>query len=79
MPDKFKPIADWRAWRRREDRRLALTIILFLIVVGGIAIGVVYGWSLAATGVVCLAAGAAVFGLLWLILVLVERWTAREE
>ena len=79
MPDKFKPIADWRAWRRREDRRLALTIILFLIVAGGIAIGVVYGWSMAATGVLCLAAGAAVFGLLWLILVLVERWAARED
>ena len=79
MPDKFKPITDLRAWRRREDRRLVLTIILFLIVVGGTAIGVVYGWGMAATGAVCLAAGAAVFGLLWLILALVERWAAREE
>ena len=34
--------------------------------------------STAATGVICLAAGAAVFGSLWLILSLVERWAGRE-
>jgi len=28
-------------------------------------------------GVVCLAAGAAIFGLLWLILTLIERWANR--
>ena len=78
MP-KSRPIVDFRAWRRREDRRLALAIILFLIIVGGTAIGIVYGWGMAATGVLCLAAGASVFGLLWLILILVERWVAREE
>lgn len=78
MP-KSGPIADLRAWRRREDRRLALTIILFLILVGGAAIGVVYGWGLVASGILCLAAGAAIFGLLWLMLGLIERWLAREE
>ncbi len=78
MP-KSRPIADLRAWRRREDRRLALTIILFLILVGGAAIGIVYGWGLVASGTMCLAGGAAIFGLLWLMLGLIERWLAREE
>ena len=52
--------------------------MLFLVIVGGVAIGLVYGWSTAATGVICLVAGAAVFGSLWLILLLVEWWARRE-
>jgi len=78
MPDKPRSILDLRAFRRREDRRLVLVIILFLVIVGGVTIGLVYGWSTAATGAICLAAGAAVFGLLWLILSLVERWAKHE-
>jgi hypothetical protein len=73
------PIIDLRAWQRREDRWLVLVIILFLIIVGGIAIGVVYGWTTAGTGVVCLVVGAAVFGSLWLILTLIERWLGHEK
>ena len=57
---------------------MILVIMLFLVIVGGVTIGLVYGWSTAATGVICLAAGAAVFGSLWLILSLVERWAGRE-
>ena len=57
---------------------MILVIMLFLVIVGGVTIGLVYGWSTAATSVICLAAGAAVFGSLWLILSLVERWAGRE-
>lgn len=78
MPQKPRPIQDLRAFRRREDRRLVLVIMLFLVVVGGVAIGLVYGWNIAAAGVLCLVGGAAVFGLIWLILQLVERWANRE-
>jgi hypothetical protein len=78
MPDRRRSIADLRAFRRREDRRLVVVIMLFLVIVGGVAIGLVYGWSTAATGAICLVAGAAVFGLLWLLLSLVERWAKRE-
>jgi len=78
MPDRRRSIADLRAFRRREDRRLVVVIMLFLVIVGGVAIGLVYGWSTAATGVICLVAGAAVFGSLWLILLLVEWWARRE-
>ena len=78
MPKRPRPLQDLRAFRRREDRRLILVIMLFLVVVGGVAIGIVYGWSNAAAGVLCLIGGAAVLGLVWLILLLVERWARRE-
>ena len=79
MPRRPRPVIDLRMFRRREDRRLVLVIMAFLIVVGGLAIGVVYGWSTAGTGVICLVVGAAVFGSLWLILSLIERWLGQEK
>ncbi len=79
MPNRLRPVIDLRAFRRREDRRLVFVIMAFLVVVGGLAIGVVYGWTTAGTGVICLVVGAGVFGLLWLILSLIERWLGREE
>jgi len=78
MPKRPRPLQDLRAFRRREDRRLILVIMLFLVIVGGVAIGIVYGWSNAAAGALCLVGGAAVLGLIWLILLLVERWAGRE-
>jgi len=78
MPDKPHPITDLRALRRKDERRLMVIIAVFLVVVGGIAIGLVYGWQQAAIGGVCLLVGAAVLGLLWLILSLVEHWANRE-
>lgn len=78
MPDKPRSILDLRAWQRREDRRLMIVIVLFLVVVGGVAIGLVYGPGIAMTGALCLLAGAGLLGLLWLILSLVERWVGRE-
>jgi hypothetical protein len=67
-----------RKHRRLEDRRLVLVIILFIVGVGGAAIALVYGWGLVGSALACLAAGAAIFGLLWLLLSLVERWVKNE-
>jgi hypothetical protein len=78
MSDKSRALPDLRAFRRREDRRLVLVVMTFLVVVGGAAIGVVYGWRTAVTGAVWLLGGAAAIGSLWLILSLVERWVGRE-
>jgi hypothetical protein len=78
MPNQSRPITDLRKHRRLEDRRLVLIIILFIVIVGGIAIGLVYGWSLAISGVVCLIGGAALFGFLWLILSFIERLVKHE-
>jgi len=78
MSDRLHPQADTRALRRREDRQLIVVVMAFLVVVGGAAIGIVYGWQTAVLGAVWLLGGAAVMGLLWLILSLVERWAGRE-
>jgi hypothetical protein len=78
MPGKPRPLLDLRAWQRREDRRLIITIALFLVIVGGVAIGLVYGWGMALTGVLCLMGGAGLLSLLWLIMMLLERWVSRE-
>lgn len=73
MPNRSRPISDLRQHQRREDRRLVLVIVLFLVIVGGAAIGLVYGWALVGSALLCLAGGALVFGLLWLLLSIVER------
>ena len=78
MSNKPHPVADLRALRRKDERQLIVIIAIFLVVVGGIVIGLVYGWQQAAMGGICLLSGAAVLGLLWLILSLVERWAGRE-
>ena len=64
---------DLRAQRRREQRRLFWIVAAFLVVGGTIAIALVYGPPAAALGLACLLAGAGVLGLLWLILLLIER------
>jgi uncharacterized membrane protein len=48
-------------------------------VVGGIVIGLVYGWRSVITGLICLLPGAAGLALLWLLLQLVERWLNRLD
>jgi hypothetical protein len=70
---KSDPPTDLRARRRREQRRLFWVVAAFLVVGGGIAIALVYGPPAAMLGLVCLLAGAGVLGLLWLILLLIER------
>ena len=64
---------DLRAQRRREQRRLFWIVAVFLVVVGGIIIALVYGPPAAGLGLVCLLAGAGVLGLLWLVLLVIER------
>ena len=63
--------------RRKSDRNLALAVVIFLVGVGGTAIALVYGGGAAALGLVCLLAGAGLFGLVWLILTLIGRWAEK--
>ena len=80
MSDRAHPQADTRALRR-QDRQLVVVIMAFLVIVGGAAIGLVYGWQTAVLGAVWLLGGAAAIGLLWLttrVVSLVERWAGRE-
>ncbi len=68
------PPTDTRADRRRLDRNLAWAVVIFLVGVGGALIALIYGRTAVFLGITCLAAGAAIFGLLWLVLTLMERW-----
>ena len=74
MNGSGKP-TDSRANRRREQRRLFWIVAAFLVVVGGLVIALVYGAPAAGLGLVCLLGGAGVLGLLWLILVVMERFS----
>lgn len=78
MNDSAKMGTDRRKRRRQEQRRLLWIVIGFLVVAGAAAIALTYGVPAAALGLVCLLAGGALIFLLWLILVLMERWT-RED
>jgi hypothetical protein len=72
-----RPPTDYRRERRKSDRNLALAVVIFLVGVGGTLIALIYGGGAAALGLVCLLAGAGIFGLLWLILTLMERWAEK--
>jgi len=74
MKDDANRPTDLRARRRREQRRLFWIVAVFLVVVGGVAIALVYGPEAVVLGLVCLLAGAGLLGLLWLFLTLIERW-----
>jgi hypothetical protein len=50
-----------------------------LTVVGGGLVGLLYGRAAAITAVSCLMVAAGVFGLVWLLLSLLERWTKDED
>lgn len=76
-PSAAHAATDYRAMRRRSDRDLALAVVIFLVGVGGTLIALVYGGGAAALGLVCLLTGAGLFGLIWLILTLIERWAER--
>lgn len=76
MREQGEPVSanmDLRQQRRREQRRLLWAVIAFLVVGGTVTIALVYGVPAAALGLVCLLAGAGILGLLWLILLLIER------
>jgi hypothetical protein len=73
-----RPPTDYRAYRRKNERNLAIAVVIALVGVGGALIALIYGGGAAALGLVCLLGGAGIFGLLWLLLSLMERWANRE-
>ena len=73
MKDSTGKPTDPRTQRRREQRRLFWIVAAFLVMVGSIAIALTYGPQAVILGLVGLLAGAGSLGLLWLILLLIER------
>lgn len=72
LPEDRKP-TDPRAQREQEEIRLLRAVAAFLIVGGGLAIGVVYGPRAVALGLTCLVLGVGTLGLLWVLLSAIER------
>ncbi|MFC2029724.1 hypothetical protein ACFLWA_03240 [Chloroflexota bacterium] len=64
---------------RQTQIRLAIGGLLIMLIVGGGLVWLFYGSTTAITAVLCLLAGAGVFGLLWLILSLLERWVKDDD
>jgi uncharacterized membrane protein len=52
---------------------------LILVLVGGGLVWAIYGRAAALTAIGCLLTAAGLFGLLWLILTLLERWVKEDE
>ena len=67
-----------RHWNQTQIR-LILGGLAVLVVIGGGLVWLLYGSAAATTAVACLLGFAAVLGLLWLILGLLERWAKRDE
>jgi hypothetical protein len=65
--------------RRQTQSRLVLGGLLVILGIGGGLVWWIYGGTAAATAVACLLAGAGIFGLLWLILTLLELWVKEDE
>jgi hypothetical protein len=65
--------------RRQTHTRLLLGGALVLVGIGGGLVWVFYGGGAAITAVACLAAAGGLFGLLWVILTLLERWVKEDS
>jgi hypothetical protein len=73
MSDQGDP-TNPRRQRRLEQRRLFWAVAVFLVVVGGGIIALVYGSRAVLLGAACLLGGAGILAVLWVILILIERW-----
>jgi hypothetical protein len=73
------PQFDTGRHQRETHARMIVGGALILLGVGGGLVWVLYGRSAAITAVVCLLTAFALFGLLWLLLILIERWVREED
>ncbi|MGC9399332.1 MAG: hypothetical protein ACP5HM_09355 [Anaerolineae bacterium] len=74
----MKKPTNLREYRKRNERTLLVVVALFLVVGGFLAIGFIYGWRAALTGLICLLPGALALILLWLFLTGIDYFT-REK
>ncbi len=72
--DGQRPPTDYRQSRAKRDRTQLILVIFVLVVIGTALIGLIWGVRSAVLGGLCLAAGAALIGGLWLLLSLIQKW-----
>lgn len=65
--------------RQQTYTRLVVGGLLILGIVGGGLVWLLYGRAAALTAVACLLVPAGLWGLLWLILSLLELWVREDE
>ena len=77
MSDGKRSPTDYRRIRRQGERRLLVGAVVLLVIVGGALIGIIFGPSQVLGALPCLVSGAGLLIGLYLLLVLIERWTKR--
>ncbi|HJX38185.1 MAG TPA: hypothetical protein VJ714_06285 [Anaerolineae bacterium] len=77
MNPKDRPPTDYRGLRQRNELWLLLAAIVLLVVVGGVLIGLVFGFNQLLTALPCLLAGAGLLAGLYYLFVGLERWSQR--
>lgn len=70
---------DLRQYARQTNLRLLAGFVLLLALVGGGLIWNFYGGGAAVLGLVCMFAGLALLGLIWLFLSLIQKLVEREK
>jgi hypothetical protein len=75
LKERFSPERHWQG----TQVRLILGGVLVLVVVGGGLIWLLYGRPAALVAVSCFLVMAAIGGLLWLLLRLIELWVRGDE
>jgi hypothetical protein len=78
MKRKDRLFSPRRHWQQTQSR-LIVGGLLILLLVGGGLVWAIYGRAAALTAVACLLGASSVFGLLWLILAVLERWVKDDE
>jgi hypothetical protein len=74
-----RPPTDLRQHRRQTERNLILGGFGLLFIIGGGVVWYQYGLGAALAAWACLGGGLALFGGLWLLLRLAERWVNRRQ
>ncbi len=77
MNSNERPPTDYRRWRKQNERRLLIAALFLLVVVGGGLIGLIFGPGEMLAALPCLLSGAGLILVLFLLLVMIERWADR--
>jgi len=78
MSDDHKP-TNLREQRKQTERRYLAMVLLVLLVVGGLIIGLVYGWRSIPSALLCLVPGAILVLLLFLFWRGIDAWLHKND
>lgn len=79
MTKRRRRASDLDRHRQQTYGRLVFGGLSILVLVGGALVWLFYGRTAALAAAACLLTAAGLFGLLWLVLSLAERWVREDE